>query len=309
MKKMLVTEQDKELIRNIMLEQIEKSLGALHSPDKQISISYDLNLLCKSALPNLQPAPFIYFTPLAWVKMNELVSEYTTEVAAHGTVERTEDGDYIVTDILVYPQTITNATVESIDEEYGPWICKQGRGVINKLRFQFHSHVNFGATPSARDLQYYADMTSQFEDYYIFMILNKKGENHIIVYDKAQGVIYEDKDLSYGIITGEDEVLQEWLDASAENTHKPAPVVTPAAAVYSTPPLYTPPAYVPPVTPPAPNYGAFASSAQAYRDELDDFKYRRESRFTDLNRDLPPVKRGPGRPKKEPVLKPKGRVK
>lgn len=300
MKKMLVTDADKELVRTAMQAQLEKSLEALLSPDKQISISYDLTSLCKSALPNLRPAPFIYFTPLAWLKITELVAEYTTEVAAHGTVEVTEEGDYIVTDILVYPQTIAAATVESIDEEYGPWISKLGRDTIRKLRFQFHSHVHFATSPSAKDMQYYSSMISQIDDYYIFMIINKKSDVYMVVYDKEQGVIYEDKDMAYGILTGEDQVLKEWLEEASENTHKPAPAtttsVTTAPALEPISPLYNPPPYTPHGTP-------AAAASKTFAEEDKDYWKNRNAWYNTYKKDTKattPVtdKRKPGRPKK-----------
>ena len=65
----------------------------------------------------------VFFTPSAWAKMVILINEFDKEVAWHGVAHRLGEAEgeaaptgseceYIITDILVYPQEVSAATVE-----------------------------------------------------------------------------------------------------------------------------------------------------------------------------------------------------
>ena len=122
--------------------------------------------------------------------MTHLVKIHDKEVAWHGVVERKPKNQYLVQDILIYPQTVTGVTVDADTEAYPQWLI-ENRDLINKMRLQGHSHVNMGVTPSSTDEQYYAELSAQVSDFYIFIILNKSGTSYTRIYDFESGIEYE----------------------------------------------------------------------------------------------------------------------
>ncbi len=145
----------------------------------------------------------IYFTPVAYAKMLGLLMSFSSEVAWHGVGERMESTtDFLITDILVYPQTVSGTTVEMDTEEYAKWLMENIEDDrFNNIIMQGHSHVNMGCTPSTVDISHQEQILDQLTDdmFYIFMIWNKRMENNTKIYDLANNTLYEDKDITYGI--------------------------------------------------------------------------------------------------------------
>lgn len=129
----------------------------------------------------------VKYTEQAWKDMQDLIADYDSEIGWHGVVEETEDGDYLVTDILVYPQYVTGATVEMDNEGYQKWLWdnRYDKRFYN-IKLQGHSHVNMPVFPSYTDQDHqrkvYAEMREG--DYYIFTIWNKKGDHKAWIYKK-----------------------------------------------------------------------------------------------------------------------------
>lgn len=165
------------------------------------------------------PAPVIKFTAEAYLKMRQLVMSEDKEVGWHGLV-RKEDNVYTIYDVLVYPQTVTGATVQTDTEKYTGWFIEQD---IEHMRFQGHSHVNMSTSPSGVDVQYYSDLISSMNDYYIFFIMNKRGEYHLEFHDLVNGISYDK--LSYDIVL-EDKDLNEWYHNNKELIEEYKPKVT-----------------------------------------------------------------------------------
>lgn len=162
----------------------------------------------------------IYFTEMAWLKMQTLIREFDKEVAWHGIAKRGDDDtkdEYFITDILVYPQEVAAATVTTDLNEYQMWLMNQEDDVFNNIRFQGHSHVNMGTSPSGVDTALYDGILAQLTDemFYIFMIWNKKGEKTIKLYDMKKNVLFETSDCTVEVLndhTG----IEKWLkDAKA----------------------------------------------------------------------------------------------
>ncbi len=140
---------------------------------------------------------YVTFMPMAYVKMLALLKHYDSEVAWHGTVRREDEDTFIITDVVVYPQTVTGSTVNTDQEEYQKWMMTLDDDYFNAMRMQGHSHVNFATTPSGVDTNHQQQILAQLkdDDYYIFMIFNKRLEHTIKIYDYAHNVMYEDKDI------------------------------------------------------------------------------------------------------------------
>lgn len=171
-------------------------------------------------LANFTRRATVYFTPEAWMKMYMLVTNFDKEVAWHGIAKRGEDAEkdeYIISDILVYPQKVTAATVETDQEEYENWLYELPDEVFNNLRMQGHSHVNMGVTPSGVDTTHQEKIMRQLDDdmFYIFMIWNKSFAKWIKVYDFAKNTMFETADVDVKILD-DDWALDDFLkDAKA----------------------------------------------------------------------------------------------
>lgn len=171
----------------------------------------------------------VFFTPPAWAKMVILINEFDKEVAWHGVAHRVgevegesvpanSECEYIITDILVYPQEVTAATVEMDTEKYATWLMENIEDErFNNIRMQGHSHVRMAPTPSSVDLTHQEEILNMLgdEDFYIFMIWNKSFASNIKVYDMKENTLFENSDVTVRIL---DEVgdLNDFLtDAKA----------------------------------------------------------------------------------------------
>lgn len=170
----------------------ESSLQGAKIADGKISYTKTFGYINRKAT--------VYFSEMAWLKMQTLIREFDKEVAWHGVAHRGEDeskDEYYITDILVYPQEVTGATVNTDQEKYEMWLMMHEDDVFNNIRMQGHSHVNMGTTPSGVDTTHQEKILAQLEDgmFYIFMIWNKRGEKNIKIYDLAKNILFDGTDV------------------------------------------------------------------------------------------------------------------
>lgn len=150
----------------------------------------------------------VVFSEMAHTKMTTLVHAFSDEVAWHGVAYRDEDESkdrYYIRDILVYPQTVTGATVNTDQVKYQEWLMAHDDETFNNIRFQGHSHVNMGVSPSGVDTTHQEQIVAQLEDdmFYIFMICNKKGDVFTRIYDMKKNVMFESADVTIEVYDGE----------------------------------------------------------------------------------------------------------
>lgn len=148
----------------------------------------------------------LLFTPPAFAKMLMLVNGFSSEVAWHGVAFRGEDpekNEYLISDILVYPQEVTGATVNTDQEKYQNWLMGLDDEVFPHIRMQGHSHVNMSTTPSGTDLTHQEKILEQLDDdmFYIFIIWNKRMEHTIKIYDLQKGILFEPNDITVSMTT------------------------------------------------------------------------------------------------------------
>ena len=190
----------------------------------------------------------LLFTPKAWVKMLLLLDHYESEVGWYCVADRLgeeENNEYLVSDIIVYPQTVTSATVEMADEEVqAAWKMEKmilPDGGFDERFFNLsghgHSHVRMSTSPSKTDLDHQKEILDGLPEdgFYIFMIYNKSLSRTLKIYDLKKNVMFEDKDITVGFYE-EDESYDEFMDEAdrqvKKQTWKPA---TPKTPVKSTP--------------------------------------------------------------------------
>lgn len=208
MKKLKYTENDIKTLK----EKFEEYVAKIKPGDK-IKFEYDFKDDTKKVT--------LKFSKEAYIKMTQLVARTSTEIGWNGSVERVSDTEFYVKDIYVYPQTVSGATVTCDELETAKWYTTLPEEVFKSLRFQGHSHVNMGVTPSSTDetmYKNYLDLLNQEEDYYIFMILNKSGANYIRIIDFKTNNVYYKEDVTLAI-----EGIEEYIEESMKNvsTHKP----------------------------------------------------------------------------------------
>lgn len=182
-----------------MTEQsIEEALASLRTQLQTSTAVQNTLTFNYNAKVTIKPEdkPTIIMMQKAYNKYKALVKECSKEVAWHGVVER--DGmTFYIKDILVFPQTVTGATVNTDDNKYPEWTWGLEDDEINNLRLHGHSHVNMGVTPSSTDTGYQDDMLQNIRDYYIFSIHNKTGSLWLALYDVENNMCYEKEDIIY----------------------------------------------------------------------------------------------------------------
>lgn len=170
----------------------------------------------------------VYLSSIAFAKMNSLIQQFNDEVAWHGVVHRDEQNPSIfhITDILVYPQVVTGATVNTDQEAYQTWLYSFDDDVFNNIRMQGHSHVNMVVSPSGVDTTHQEKILKQIsdDDYYIFMIWNKRYEHFVRIFDLKNNTLYDTADVD--VYIGDAGVdLQAFISRAKEivtnRTYKP----------------------------------------------------------------------------------------
>lgn len=143
----------------------------------------------------------VWFTQDAWAKMIALIhSVGDKEVGWHAIVQRAdqmEGYNYVIRDLLVYPQAVSGATVDTDQEKYQNWLNQQPDEVFNHIRGHFHSHVNMPCSPSSTDDAHVQSLVAQIPDggFYVFMIWNKKMEFSARIYDLRANLFFETADV------------------------------------------------------------------------------------------------------------------
>ena len=196
-----------EVVKEIRAE-FEKAIKAAKMSDGKFSFSKSFGGEHKKAT--------IHYTKDAWNKQVRILKEFDKEVAWHGVAFRDEDesrDDYYITDILVYPQTVSATNVEMDTEKYAAWLMENGEDErFNHIHMQAHSHVNMGTSPSSVDLKHQEDILDMLDDqgFYIFMIWNKSHSKTNKIYDMKKNILFENTDISV-VVDGEDE-LDEFIE-------------------------------------------------------------------------------------------------
>lgn len=182
----------------------------------------------------------IYFTADAWNKMTALIREFETEVQWHGCVRRLSENEFEIYDILVFPHVVSGSEVKSDPARYTEWINSLDDETFNDLRFHGHSHVNMGCSPSSVDAKYRKDIVTQLpvpqtetdeDSFYLFLILNKKGEWTGEIYDLTNNALYGTNDISIEVYS-DDGLLSSFVEEAKKLAVKyVSPASTPASTV------------------------------------------------------------------------------
>ena len=161
--------------------------------------------------------PTVYITTEANAKMRMLVDKTSSELGWYGIVTKCPGlpNTYVIEDIIVYPQTVTGVTCEQDESKMFEFEMSLTTEQVNHKRFQGHSHVNMGVTPSGVDEQFYQDLLKQVTDYFIITVTNKAGNYHTRFYDIENNILY--KDVEIKILTEAGTALEDWYEEAKDN--------------------------------------------------------------------------------------------
>lgn len=143
----------------------------------------------------------LYYTKDAWLKQMTLVMGFQKEIAWHGVVTRLPDegvNAYLVSDIVVYPQTVTSSYIDMDTEGYAEWLREHMDDErFYNMKMQGHSHVNMGVSPSGVDLRHQKMQLAKepSDGFYIFIIQNKDLDYNIWIYDFRDNILFESEDV------------------------------------------------------------------------------------------------------------------
>lgn len=225
LKQELLAELTKELNLEQLTKEADSGLSKLKMTDGSFSFKKDFKFERKFTVKTERRAT-LHITPEAFTKMALILATNDKEVAWHGVSERISDTEFIVKDVLVYPQEVTSTTVDTDDEEYAKWLIQIGEENFNNLHTQMHSHVNMGVSPSGVDMGHRDKIVSQLtdEDYYIFMIWNKKFEWSAAIYDMSSNAMYETSDVDVRIEFADGTTAGDLIQDLKDKVVTPKPV-------------------------------------------------------------------------------------
>lgn len=224
MKKQLINlEPIKEQIKTKL---IEKYNSTTFMNTDVVDIKVDIKELLEAYIAEKHLIePNIFITPGAYVKMRKLVDDTSTEIGWYGIVTKYPGLNevYVIEDIIVYPQRVTGATCVQDDDKMFEFEMSLTTEQVNHKRFHGHSHVNMGVTPSGVDEQFYQDILSQVNDYFIITVTNKRNEYTVRFYDVANNILYSD--LPIRVLEDSGNALDIWYEDVKTKLSEPKPVV------------------------------------------------------------------------------------
>lgn len=230
MKKRLINLQPvKDKVRDKLIEKYNTT--QFMNMTDTIDIKLDVKDILEEYMNERQSTePQVFITSEAYIKMRTLVDKTSTELGWYGFVSKLPglDNVYVIEDIIVYPQKVTGATCEQDEDRMFEFEMSLTTEQVRARRFQGHSHVNMGVTPSGVDEAFYQDLLSQVKDYYIIMVTNKRGDNHIRFYDMENNIVYTELELKVLLDNGTD--VDKWYQEEVDNNlSKPTSIIANSA--------------------------------------------------------------------------------
>ena len=224
-KSLINLEPVREQVRAKLLEKYDSTI---YMNTSSVDIKVDVKEILEQYIEEKHlEEPKIYITTEAYVKLRKLVDDTTTEIGWYGTVTKMPglESVFVIDDIIVYPQVVTGATCVQDDDRVFEFELSLSTDQVNRKRFHGHSHVNMGVTPSGVDEQFYQDILTQVDDYFIIMITNKSGNYYTRFYDMHNNILYTS--IPVQVMLDDGIALEHWYDDATqdnlkEHTYTPA---------------------------------------------------------------------------------------
>lgn len=192
------------------------------------SLTQETTPLC----PVGRTTPVVWYSQIAWMKIQYLVQSANKEVGWFGLVETYEEG-YLIEDVYVPKQTVTGAETDITPEDLTAFFLDlDAEGIdTSRLFYWGHSHVNMGVGPSGQDEE---QIDEYLENNPIFIrgIYNKLGQAKVDIFDTNAGVVYQcvpnSLDIADDVVTEIDLLLEQNV---SERTFLPGKIITPQRAI------------------------------------------------------------------------------
>lgn len=140
--------------------------------------------------------PSVVVTPQAHGKMWALVRACPIEIGWLSPCTRRADGAIIVSDVFVPSQVCTASTTEITpdgeQEMLSAFIAEGKLHTINSLRCWGHSHVSMSVFASGTDEQQTRVYLDRFDDFFVRLIANKRGDLFCSLYLIEEGFAIHD---------------------------------------------------------------------------------------------------------------------
>jgi hypothetical protein len=199
-------EDDWEIISRNLLSNLKKEKYL----SKEITLRFCPETNDKTAI--------VEFSKTAWIKSQELVKHFSTEVQWRGVTERIGENKFFISDIIIPPQEADAVSVESPEEEFEEWLNSLPDETFYKARSFLHSHVNMPVHPSGTDIKHKRAVIDNFgtppenADFFcIFLIMNKAGRIDCEIYDISKNLVYETEDVFIVVGLAENETVSSFL--------------------------------------------------------------------------------------------------
>ena len=142
----------------------------------------------------LSSGPLVLVTPAAYKSMLLYVNIASKEVGWLGTVSERGDGTFLIEEVFLLEQEVTNSQTELSTAGQDQLVCEllengaEGMRKANNLRFWGHSHVRGRTFPSSTDDNTMKRFGEEGYPFFIRGIFNKLGEARFTIYLYRQGV-------------------------------------------------------------------------------------------------------------------------
>lgn len=168
--------------------------------------------------PNNPPEIHIDIETLARIK--EIVRLSPKEVSWFSRVTRS-DNVFCITDAFLIEQTVSSAetemTLSGLSDFMTNIIQEHGVEFYNSIRCWGHSHVEMSPNPSGQDLKQIKEFDNG--DFYIMLIMNKRDDFHIRLYDFKENCIWKNLPLYIETPNIQTDKIQAELDKKVKSQY------------------------------------------------------------------------------------------
>lgn len=144
------------------------------------------------SLIKTKAAPTLIFPPKVFEELRYIVNKCPDEVGWLFTVDKTDEGNFIIGEVFTPPQTVHATEAEISAQEYLNWynvLEEDGKEPAERLYGWGHSHVNMPVQPSTQDEEQFMAY-GETCPFFIRTIHNKKGEIRVDIAMFEENLLY-----------------------------------------------------------------------------------------------------------------------
>lgn len=168
-------------------------------------------------------APHIIISKEALIKMSLYTKHCKEEIGWLGTAHKVNK-NYYISDVFLFHQNVHSTTTEITPEgltTFAEEILKKPEGleIWNNTKMWGHSHVDMGVISSAQDDKQMETFADGGHNWFIRIIVNKKGDIRLDLYDYENGIIYNNLPWD-AIMSEKEEQLYREIDLLEQEIEK-----------------------------------------------------------------------------------------